>query len=85
MEQKQKTILHQFKSQPRLPNFAIPNRYDLHLKTDLSACTFSGAVQITLTIVDDTKIIVLNALELDIHGVSYSNSNTQVRFPTILF
>ncbi|XP_008447628.2 aminopeptidase M1-like [Cucumis melo] len=81
-KQKQKAILHQFKSQPRLPNFPIPNRYDLHLKTDLSACTFSGIVRITLTIVDNTKIIVLNALELDIHGASYSNSNTQIYKPS---
>ncbi|XP_038896093.1 aminopeptidase M1-like isoform X2 [Benincasa hispida] len=81
MEQKQK-ILHQFKSQSRLPNFAIPIRYDLHLKTHLSACTFSGIVQITLTILHDTKFIVLNALELDVHGVSYSNSNTQKYKPS---
>ncbi|KAG6581845.1 Aminopeptidase M1, partial [Cucurbita argyrosperma subsp. sororia] len=81
MEQKQK-ILAQFKGQSRLPNFAIPNRYDLHLNTNLSASTFSGIVRITLAILNHTKFIVLNALELDVHGVSYSNSNAQSYRPS---
>ncbi|KAK1575909.1 hypothetical protein Q3G72_009448 [Acer saccharum] len=35
--------IEQFKGQDRLPKFAIPSHYDLHLRLDLSAaCTFTG-------------------------------------------
>ncbi|XP_024180663.2 aminopeptidase M1 isoform X3 [Rosa chinensis] len=79
MEQKQG--IEQFKGQARLPNFAIPKRYDLHLKLDLSACTFSGTVQINVSIVEETKFLVLNALELDVHQVWFTNSHGQKYHP----
>ena len=79
-EMEQKQIIEQFKGQTRLPNFAIPRRYDLHLRLDLSACTFFGTVQINLSIVEETKILVLNALELDVHQVWFTNSHGQVTF-----
>ncbi|XP_024180659.1 aminopeptidase M1 isoform X2 [Rosa chinensis] len=79
MEQKQS--IEQFKGQARLPNFAIPKRYDLHLKLDLSACTFSGTVQINVSIVEETKFLVLNALELDVHQVWFTNSHGQKYHP----
>ncbi|CAM8967601.1 unnamed protein product [Rhodiola kirilowii] len=43
--------MDQFTGRARLPNFAVPNRYDLTLKPDLDACTFSGSVHIDLDIV----------------------------------
>ncbi|XP_008808926.2 aminopeptidase M1-like [Phoenix dactylifera] len=58
--------VEQFKGKPRLPKFAIPKRYDLFLKPDLSACKFAGAVQIAIDVVAATKILVLNAAELAI-------------------
>ncbi|XP_028807443.1 aminopeptidase M1 isoform X2 [Neltuma alba] len=67
--------IEQFKGQTRLPKFAVPKRYDLLLKPDLSACTFSGTVQISLTISENTKFIVLNSLELDIRRVWFTNSH----------
>lgn len=76
MEQKQS--MEQFTGRARLPNFAIPRRYDLHLKLDLSACTYSGTVQINVSIVEETKFLVLNALELDVHEVCFTNSHGQV-------
>nr|XP_011467403.1 PREDICTED: aminopeptidase M1-like [Fragaria vesca subsp. vesca] len=79
MEQKQS--IEQFKGQARLPSFAIPKHYDLHLKLDLSACTFSGTVQINLSIVEETKFLVLNALELDVHQVWFTNSHGQKYHP----
>ncbi|XP_050380494.1 aminopeptidase M1-like [Argentina anserina] len=79
MEQKQS--IEQFKGQARLPGFAVPKHYDLHLKLDLSACTFSGTVQINLSIVEETKILVLNALELDVHQVWFTNSHGQKSHP----
>lgn len=75
-------ILEQFKGQARLPKFAIPQRYDLYLKPDLSACTFSGTVQVDLSIIENTKFLVLNALELIIHEVLFTSSNNQVTSPS---
>ncbi|KAL3650734.1 AP-1 complex subunit mu-1-like [Castilleja foliolosa] len=60
----------QFKGQPRLPKFAAPKRYDLKLKPDLIACKFSGAVQISVDVVSDTKFLVLNAAELSVNPKS---------------
>ena len=79
MEQKQQNI-DQFKGQTRLPNFATPKRYELHLKPDLSACTFSGTVHISLTINENTKFLVLNSLELVIQNTWFTNSHGQVSF-----
>ncbi|CAM8961662.1 unnamed protein product [Rhodiola kirilowii] len=56
--------MDQFTGRARLPKFAVPNRYDLTLKPDLDACTFSGSVHIDLDIVSDTSFIVLNAADL---------------------
>ncbi|KAJ7951558.1 Aminopeptidase [Quillaja saponaria] len=75
MEQNQS--IGKFKGQPRLPKFAIPKRYELHLKPDLSACTFTGIVQICLTIVESTKFLVLNALELVVKEAWFINSNVE--------
>ncbi|EOY27183.1 Aminopeptidase M1, putative [Theobroma cacao] len=69
-----KQNIEQFKGQPRLPKFAIPKRYDLYLKLDLSACTFSGLVHVDLSIVEPTKFIVLNACELVVRQVFFTNS-----------
>ncbi|XVF25182.1 hypothetical protein REPUB_Repub13aG0191300 [Reevesia pubescens] len=69
-----KQNMEQFKGQPRLPQFAIPKRYDLSLKLDLSACTFSGSVHINLSVMEATKSIVLNACELVVHQVLFTNS-----------
>nr|XP_043619415.1 aminopeptidase M1 [Erigeron canadensis] len=56
----------QFRCKPRLPKFATPKKYNLKLKPDLTACTFSGSVEISLDIVSDTRFIVLNAADLTI-------------------
>ncbi|KAL4649248.1 hypothetical protein ACB092_01G001700 [Castanea dentata] len=77
--------MEQFKGQPRLPKFAVPKRYDIRLKPDLSACKFSGSVAIELNIVADTRFIVLNAAELfvDTTSVSFTHSsNSKVLRPS---
>ncbi|KAL6996293.1 hypothetical protein U1Q18_006426 [Sarracenia purpurea var. burkii] len=71
----------QFKGRTRLPKLAIPCRYDLTLKPDLSACTFSGTVRAQISILRDTKFLVLNALELIINDVSFTNSQKQKYVP----
>lgn len=69
--------MEQFIDQPRLPKFAVPKRYDLRLKPDLTACKFSGSVSIDLDIVGHTNYIVLNAAELSVDpgSVSFTNRN----------
>ncbi|CAL9102193.1 unnamed protein product [Musa textilis] len=62
--------IERFKSQPRLPGFAIPRRYDLFLRPDLSSCRFAGSAQIAVDVVDDTRFLILNAADLDIDGGS---------------
>ncbi|KAG6389346.1 hypothetical protein SASPL_150814 [Salvia splendens] len=67
----------QFRGQPRLPKFAIPKRYDLKLNPDLAACKFTGAVQISVDVVSDTKFLVLNAAELSVssNSVKFASAN----------
>lgn len=74
----QKLNRNQFKSQARLPKFAIPSYYDLYIKLDLVACTFSGNVNININIIEKTNFIVLNALELNVHEVLFTSSHNQV-------
>ncbi|VFQ97745.1 unnamed protein product [Cuscuta campestris] len=65
MAQKQSKY-DQFKGQPRLPQFAVPKRYDIRLKPELIACKFAGAVDISVQVIADTKFLVLNAAELTV-------------------
>ncbi|PIN22295.1 Puromycin-sensitive aminopeptidase [Handroanthus impetiginosus] len=77
----QEQKLEQFKGQPRLPEFAVPKHYDLTIKLDLSACTFSGRVLIDVSVIGPTKFLVLSALELLIHQVSFTNALNQKYVP----
>ncbi|KAB2072532.1 hypothetical protein E1A91_A07G022000v1 [Gossypium mustelinum] len=74
--------MENFKGQPRLPKFAVPKRYDLQLKPDLSACKFAGSISIDVDIVAETRFIVLNAAELSINpgSVSFSPRNSSKVF-----
>ncbi|XP_030944646.1 aminopeptidase M1-like isoform X2 [Quercus lobata] len=65
-------MMEQLKGQPRLPKFAVPKRYDIWLKPNLSTCKFAGSVAIELNIVADTSFIVLNVAELSIDTASLS-------------
>ncbi|KAE9586886.1 hypothetical protein Lal_00004969 [Lupinus albus] len=67
--------MDQFKGQARLPKFAVPKRYDITLKPDLTACRFAGSVAVDLNIVAATSFIVLNAAELSITNGSVSFTN----------
>ncbi|KAH9713478.1 Aminopeptidase M1 [Citrus sinensis] len=78
----QKLNRNQFKSQARLPKFAIPSYYDLYIKLDLVACTFSGNVNININIIEKTNFIVLNALELNVHEVLFTSSHNQEYRPS---
>ncbi|KAM3294998.1 hypothetical protein ACQJBY_037701 [Aegilops geniculata] len=54
----------QFRGQSRLPHFAKPLRYDLVLRPDLAACTFSGSASAAVAVSAPTRFLVLNAAEL---------------------
>ncbi|TXG68447.1 hypothetical protein EZV62_003382 [Acer yangbiense] len=75
--------IEQFKGLARLPKFAIPSHYDLHLKLDLSAaCTFSGTVKINLSITEKTNFLVLNANQLQFHQALFTTSGNQQYCPS---
>ncbi|XP_058085543.1 aminopeptidase M1-like [Magnolia sinica] len=66
MAETQKSELQQFRGQSRLPKFVAPKRYDLKLRPDLSACKFTGTVDIDVDVTAETRFIVLNAADLSI-------------------
>ena len=53
----------------RLPRHVLPRRYEVHLEPDLGAATFAGRVLIETTVTVATRLIALNAKELDITSV----------------
>ncbi|KAL6598509.1 hypothetical protein ACP70R_046208 [Stipagrostis hirtigluma subsp. patula] len=60
----------QFRDQARLPRFASPLRYDLRLRPDLAACSFSGAAAVDVAVSAPTRFLVLNAAELAVDRAS---------------
>jgi puromycin-sensitive aminopeptidase len=59
----------------RLPTTVRPHAYRLVLTPDLPAATFSGDVEIDLTVESPTSTITLNAAELDISFAELNDSN----------
>lgn len=53
----------------RLPRHVLPSRYDLTLEPHLAESTFDGQAIITVQVLAATRLIVLNAIELDITSV----------------
>ena len=52
----------------RLPHTVEPSRYDLTIEPDLAAGTFTGAVDVAVTINEQVGEIVLNALDMSIEA-----------------
>jgi puromycin-sensitive aminopeptidase len=59
----------------RLPTSVRPHAYRLVLRPDLAAATFSGDVEIDLTVERPTASITLNAAELDITFVELNDAD----------
>lgn len=51
----------------RLPRTAVPHHYQIRLRPDLDAATFTGEVLIDIDLNVPTAALVLNAIELQIH------------------
>ncbi|KAF8648076.1 hypothetical protein HU200_065115 [Digitaria exilis] len=62
--------LNQFRGKAMLPRFAAPRRYDLRLRPDLVACTFTGAAAVTVAVSAPTRFLVLNAADLSVDRAS---------------
>ncbi len=50
----------------RLPRTVLPRRYDLRLRPDLDAATFTGTVAVEVEVAEATAEVVLNAIELTV-------------------
>ncbi len=63
----------------RLPSTVIPTHYTLKLTPDLKAATFSGEEAIDVNILESTRSITLNAIEIAFQAVTiYPNGPQQV-------
>lgn len=72
-------------SRYRLPRHVVPHRYDLTVEPDLEAATFSGRVDITITIEEATTEIVLNAIELELDEVLLSSPGGRQMSATVTY
>jgi len=54
----------------RLPRHVLPHRYEIRLEPDLTSATFSGVVNIALTVTQATGTIILNAVDLTISSAT---------------
>ncbi|KAD4889372.1 hypothetical protein E3N88_21445 [Mikania micrantha] len=82
MNQNEEQKLDDFKGHHRLPKFAIPHRYDLTLKPNLELCEFSGAVIVDVSILESTRFLVLNSIDLVINESYFRDSNNNKVVPS---
>lgn len=54
----------------RLPRAVVPSRYELTLSPDLATGVFTGSEIVAVEVFDATFEVILNAVELEIEGVS---------------
>jgi puromycin-sensitive aminopeptidase len=54
----------------RLPRTVVPSRYDIRLEPRLDTAAFSGRVRIIAEAVEATRVLVLNAEDLVVHGAT---------------
>ena len=62
----------------RLPRHVIPNRYEIRLEPDLDNALFHGQETVTVTVVQTTTAIVVNAVDLSV-GQAYLENDRKER------
>nr|QBI71870.1 puromycin-sensitive aminopeptidase [Plutella xylostella] len=66
---KEKVTMPENKPFQRLPKHVVPKHYDLELIPDLDTFKFKGKTSVKVSIVNPTKEIVLNCLDLEVSNV----------------
>ncbi|MBA2609545.1 MAG: M1 family peptidase, partial [Actinobacteria bacterium] len=69
----------------RLPRAVSPVRYDIALRPDLKAFTFSGTTAVNVTVHEPVASITLNAIELDISEARVVDSEERSQDATITY
>ena len=69
----------------RLSHSVVPSRYDLVLEPDLEAFTFDGTAAITVAVREATSTLTINAIELAIPSVSFTQNGTTIDALSITF
>ncbi len=72
-------------SRYRLPRHVVPHRYDLTIQPDLDEATFTGRVDIAITIGESTEEIVLNAIELELTEITLTNGDGEALTATVTY
>ncbi len=67
----------------RLPRHVIPTHYDLRIDPDLRSHSFTGHEIVTLTVIEPTTEILLNATELDVSTATLSAEGQPPRTGTV--
>ena len=67
----------------RLPRHVIPTHYDLRIEPDLPSHSFTGHEVITLTVIEPTTEVLLNATELDVSAATVSGDGQSPRVGTV--
>ncbi|XP_061715100.1 puromycin-sensitive aminopeptidase isoform X1 [Cydia pomonella] len=78
---KEKVTMPENKPFQRLPKNVVPKHYDLELVPDLEKLTFTGKTAVKVSIVNPTKEIVLNCLDLDLKSVKLQYENGEPLSP----
>src|SRR5262249_25273878 len=62
----------------KLPATVRPERYEIRLTPDLTACTFAGEETVSVNVREPARELVLNAVELTIQAVSIVSADGEV-------
>jgi len=63
----------------RLPKTFAPKLYNIHLTPYMEEGTFDGKVEISMTVLEDTTLIVLNSHKLNISNISVSRNGEDIK------
>ncbi|KAG8130885.1 putative Leucyl-cystinyl aminopeptidase-like protein [Naja naja] len=65
----------------RLPEFVVPNHYDIVLQPNLTTMRFTGSVQITVEVLQVTMHVILHSSKLNITKVTLASLSTSQSKP----